>query len=139
MALLSWSDAYAIGNALIDSEHRELFRLVNAFHDHWQEKRDQRSIAPLLNQLVAYAEMHFQHEEGIMGDAGYPKLPEHRRGHEAMVDTIFRLCKALEQGDERVEMDTVKFIKNWLLDHIVSNDYLFRDFLARQPNTSETD
>lgn len=32
MALLSWSNQYSIGNDLIDTEHEELFRLINAFH-----------------------------------------------------------------------------------------------------------
>ena len=68
MALLSWSPQYSIGNDQIDAEHAELFRLVNAFDDHWREKRDPQSIAVLLNQLIAYAEMHFQHEEAIMRD-----------------------------------------------------------------------
>ena len=132
MALLSWSPQYSIGNDVIDTEHEELFRLVNAFHDHWQEKRDQQSIAQLLNQLVAYAEMHFQHEEAIMLDAGFPKLAEHQGIHEAMVETIFKLRQAFEAKNSHLEMNTMKFIKTWLVEHIIQNDYLFRDFLARQ-------
>ena len=73
MALLSWSKQYQIGNDLIDNEHEELFRLINAFHDHWLEKRERQTITPLLNQLVAYAQLHFRHEELIMQGAEYPK------------------------------------------------------------------
>ena len=36
MALLSWTDQYLIGNDLIDTEHKELFRLINDFHTHWR-------------------------------------------------------------------------------------------------------
>lgn len=138
MALLSWSTQYSIGNDLIDTEHQELFRLVNAFHDLWQEKRDPQTIAVLLNQLVAYAEMHFRHEEGIMFDAGFPRLAEHQRVHETMVETIFKLRQSFEQHHDHLEMNTMKFIKTWLLEHIIQNDYLFRDFLARQKNPAET-
>ena len=137
MALLSWSTQYSIGNDLIDTEHKELFRLVNAFHDRWQEKRDQQSIAQLLNQLVTYAEMHFQHEETIMLDAGFPRLAEHQQVHEAMVETIFKLRQSFEEHHSHLEMSTMKFIKAWLLEHIIQNDYLFRDFLARQKNAAD--
>ena len=137
MALLSWSTQYSIGDDLIDTEHEELFRLVNAFHDHWQEKRDPQSIAVLLNQLIAYAEMHFQHEEAIMLDAGFPKLAEHQQVHEAMVETIFKLRQSFEAHDSHLEMNTMKFIKTWLLEHIIQNDYLFRDFLIRQKSSAE--
>ena len=132
MALLSWSPQYSIGNDLIDTEHEELFRLINAFHDLWQEKRDRQSIAVLLNQLIAYAEMHFQHEEVIMLDAGFPRLAEHQQIHESMVETIFKLRQTFEQDDNHLEMNAMKFIKAWLVEHIIQNDYLFRDFLARQ-------
>ncbi|MBS1229584.1 MAG: hemerythrin-like metal-binding protein [Proteobacteria bacterium] len=138
MALLSWSNQYSIGDDLIDTEHEELFRLVNAFHDHWQEKRNQQSIAELLNQLITYAEMHFQHEEAIMLDAGFPRLAEHQQVHEAMVETIFKLRQSFEANDSHLEMNTMKFIKTWLLEHIIQNDYLFRDFLVRQKNSLET-
>ena len=141
MALLSWSNEYAIGNAQIDGEHQELFRLINAFHDHWLAQHEAQAIAALLSRLIAYTEMHFQHEEAIMDDAGYPRLAEHQGQHEAMVDTIFKLRLALEQNHERLEMETMRFVKNWLLEHIVRNDYLFRDFLARQkaPAAPEVD
>ena len=137
MALLSWSPQYSIGNDQIDAEHAELFRLVNAFHDRWQEKRDQQSIAQLLNQLVTYAEMHFQHEETIMLDAGFPRLAEHQQVHEAMVETIFKLRQSFEEHHSHLEMSTMKFIKAWLLEHIIQNDYLFRDFLARRKAPAE--
>ena len=135
MALLSWSRQYEIGNDLIDNEHQELFRRINAFHDTWLEQREVQAIAVLLNQLIAYAEKHFQHEEAIMRDAGFPRLEEHQAVHETMVETIFRLRQAFEQANGRIEMETIKFVKNWLIEHIVRNDYLFRDFLARRKSS----
>ena len=137
MALLSWSRQYEIGNALIDDEHQELFRRINAFHDNWLEQREVQAIAVLLNQLIAYAEMHFQHEEAVMRDAGFPRLDEHQAVHEAMVETIFRLRQTFEQTNGRIEMETIKFVKSWLIEHIVRNDYLFRDFLARRKSDAE--
>ncbi len=138
MALLSWSDQYSIGNDLIDSEHEELFRLINDFHSQWLHGRKQQTIAKVLNQLIVYAEMHFRHEETIMRDAGFPLLDEHMALHEALIDTIFALQKAYEEGGLRLEMDTMKFVKSWLLDHILQNDYRFRDFLAHKKNPPET-
>ena len=137
MALLSWSPQYSIGNDLIDAEHAELFRLINAFHDLWQEKRDQQSIAVLLNRLIAYAEMHFQHEEAIMRDAEFPKLADHQKIHEAMVETIFKLRESFEEQHSHLEMNTMKFIKAWLVEHIIKNDYLFRDYLARRKKPAD--
>lgn len=131
MALLSWSPQYLIGNETIDSEHQELFRLVNAFHDHWMEKRERKEIAQVLNQLITYAQMHFQHEEIIMQNCGYPQLADHQFIHELMVDTIFKLRQSFEEKDIHLEMDTMKFVRSWLVDHIANHDFLLRNYLAR--------
>jgi len=88
MALLSWSDQYLIGNDIIDAEHKELFRLINDFHTHWVEAQDRQDIARVLNQLINYAQMHFQHEENIMETAGYPNLLQHQHIHEALIDVV---------------------------------------------------
>lgn len=137
MALLSWSNQYSIGNDLIDTEHEELFRLINAFHTNWVEERNRQEIARVLNQLIAYAQMHFQHEENIMEDAGYPKLADHQQIHEAMVEKIFELHTAYTEGNLRLEIETMKFLKSWLLEHILENDYQFRDYLARKHDSGE--
>lgn len=137
MALLSWSNQYLIGNDLIDTEHEELFRLINNFHTLWMEEQNRQDIARVLNQLIAYAQMHFQHEEVIMEDAGYPKLAEHQKIHEDMIEKIFELHTSYAEGNLRLEIETMKFVKSWLLEHILVNDYMFRDYLARKQNSSE--
>ena len=73
-----------------------------------------------------------------MSDAGYPKLAEHQQIHEDMIDTIFRLQKSYEEASLRLEMETMKFVKSWLIEHILENDYLFRDFLARKRASAES-
>lgn len=126
-----------IGNDLIDTEHEELFRLINNFHTLWMEEQNRQDIARVLNQLIAYAQMHFQHEEVIMEDAGYPKLAEHQKIHEDMIEKIFELHTSYAEGNLRLEIETMKFVKSWLLEHILVNDYTFRDYLARKQNSSE--
>ena len=135
MALLSWSDQYLIGNKTIDSEHQELFRLINNFHSSWLEKHAPHDIAKVLNQLIVYAEMHFRHEETIMQDAGYPKLEQHQLIHDGLIESIFRLQQSYEDKSLHLEMNTMKFVKLWLIDHILQQDYLFRDFLSRKKPT----
>ena len=132
MALLSWSPQYLIGNKVIDSEHQELFRLINNFHSSWLEKHAAHEIAKVLNQLIVYAEMHFRHEESIMRDAGYPKLEQHQLIHDGLIENIFKLQQSYEDKSLHLEMNTMKFVKLWLIDHILQQDYLFRDFLLRQ-------
>lgn len=138
MTLLSWSNQYAIGDDVIDTEHEELFRLINSFHSSWLEARDRQSIARVFNQLVAYAEMHFRHEETIMAEHEFPQLAVHKQQHETMVETIFRLHREYMEENRSLEVNTMKFIKAWLVEHILESDYRFRDFLARRKGVGAT-
>lgn len=137
MALLSWSDSYLIGDETIDSEHKALFDLINDFHSRWVERQQRQDIAIVLNRLVRYAQQHFQHEEAIMAAAGYPRLGEHQQVHERLFETIFNLHKEFEEGDLHLEQDTMKFVRTWLVEHILNNDYAFRDFLVRKKASEE--
>jgi hemerythrin len=138
MTLLSWSNQYLIGDDAIDAEHEELFRLINDFHSHWLEAQDRQTIARVFNQLIVYAETHFRHEEKIMEEHGFPKLAEHRLVHEAMVETIFQLHRSYMEENSHLEVNTMKFVKSWLIDHILENDYRFRDFLTRSKSIAES-
>ena len=132
MAILTWHDQYLIGNSTIDEEHKMLFRLINDFHTGWSENRDRAAVAKLLNQLIQYGEMHFQHEEGIMSAEGYPQLESHQRVHEKLVEEIFKLNQELVDKSRLLDRDMGKFLKQWLVDHIVHNDFEFRSFLERK-------
>lgn len=132
MALLSWNDQYLIGQSTIDDEHKTLFRLINDFHTHWSENRDRKDVARVLNQLIQYGELHFQDEERIMAQEGYPELESHCAIHEKLIDEIFKLNEELADQSRLLERDITKFLKQWLVDHIVHNDYEFRNFLIRK-------
>ena len=138
MTLLSWSNQYLIGDDLIDAEHEELFRLVNDFHTRWLEAHDRQAIARVFNQLIVYAETHFRHEETIMEEHGFSKLAEHKQVHEAMIETIFQLHRSYMEENAHLEVNNMKFVKSWLIDHILENDYRFRDFLARSKSIAES-
>ena len=134
MTILTWNDQYCIGNALIDEEHQALFRLINEFHSQWSQNHDLGTILPILNQLIRYSQQHFQDEERIMEMEGYPLLEAHRKCHEKLIEDIFRLHEEFSSHNVRLEHDVQKFLKHWLVDHVIHNDYAFRDYLVGRSN-----
>lgn len=131
MALLNWNDSYRVGDALIDREHCRLFDLINNFHFTYMQDRDRRDILQVLNELVRYAEEHFQHEERIMTERGYPELDRHREIHVRLFETLFSLQAKLERETIGMEQETVAFLRTWLTDHIAAEDKALGHFLAK--------
>ncbi len=138
MAFLSWRNEYRVGVEQIDEEHRYLFDLINAFHDTHVGGTKRSALEQILNRLVHYAEQHFRHEEAIMKAEAYPAYVEHCALHEDLYLTIFRLSEKLAAGSLQVDMETVRFIRSWLVEHIVKHDLRFSDYLARRPKPAPT-
>ena len=132
MILLSWQDDYRIGVPLIDREHQYIFRLINEFNDKYAGGETQQQILLVLTRLVAYAEQHFQHEEGLMQECGYPRLAHQQSLHEKLYGSIFALNEDLSLRGSRVDTLTLRFLKYWMMDHILKEDMDIGDFMRRK-------
>ena len=67
-----------------------------------------------------------------MAEEAYPELESHRKVHEKLIDEIFKFNEELAGRSPLLERDMARFLKQWLVDHIVHNDYEFRNFLIRK-------
>ena len=132
MAFMSWRKEYELGVHAVDAEHKQLFVLINQFHDALAAGGESRQIALVLNRLTAYAEAHFQREEQLMTDNGYPRLEQHREQHSDLVRSIFAINERLATDANQARREVLAFIRNWLIEHIVKSDMDIADFLKRK-------
>jgi len=137
MELLSWRASYQVGVNLIDTEHKYLFKLINEFHDGYAAGNTHKQLLLVLNRLVAYAEEHFQHEEALMQEIGYPRLARQEGSHQKLYASIFELNEKLSQEEAKVDAETLRFLKFWMLQHIVKEDMDIGDFMRRRAAQSE--
>jgi diguanylate cyclase (GGDEF)-like protein/hemerythrin-like metal-binding protein/PAS domain S-box-containing protein len=127
---LTWDVSFASGNAFIDAEHSELFRHSNRLLDLTTQPsmRTQDAHASLL-QLVHAVEAHFQHEERILKQVGYPGLASHAARHRALMDRARELC---DRANDRSILiaDVLNFVVIEMIHgHVVSEDRDYFPFL----------
>lgn len=132
MILLSWREDYRVGVSLIDTEHLYLFKLINEFHDEFASGNTHRHLLLVLNKLVAYAEVHFRHEEALMQEIGYPRLERQQQLHEELYSSIFALNEKLSLDGAKVDAETLRFLKHWILAHILKEDMDIGDYMRRK-------
>lgn len=70
------------GNALIDSEHRQLFAAVNDLMDACAQGRGRDQIEKMVKFLSDYVVKHFSDEEGLQTRSNYPGYPAHKTFHD---------------------------------------------------------
>ena len=70
------------GNAIIDSEHRQLFNAINQLMDACSSGQGRAKIESTLRFLLDYVDKHFAHEEQLQQQAKYPEYNTHKLLHD---------------------------------------------------------
>lgn len=101
---LEWLEGYERGNATIDAEHREIFRLANALIDaSLAEPCVPASLRMAVDMLIDHVERHFADEEAILSQYCYAQFDEHRRSHAGLLQRARRFQKQADSGDFNME------------------------------------
>lgn len=129
MEMPEWRSEYAVGHPLIDEQHRQLFGIAARLGRACEKDKDTAIISEIVRELVAYADQHFEFEEGVMEAADYDHSKYHRAMHEYMrarLDLLeAQLAKKLLSLDELTE-----FMETWLTEHIIMEDMRYIPALA---------
>ncbi len=118
------------GNAVIDSEHRELFQAVNKLLDACSEGKGRASMDETIKFLNNYVEKHFSHEEQLQKQSGYPDLAAHRAFHEKYKQTLKEITSRIsESGPTITELGNLNRHISVLVSHISTEDKKLGAFL----------
>lgn len=121
---LTWDSALDTGIPEIDREHQQLVALVNQAA--WAAQTHQEWLMEaVLDGLLAYAQVHFRHEEHLLELAGYPDLPAHRKEHEAFRGEIAELYADFLRGRTLPDELIPDLLKRWLKEHILGTDHRY--------------
>lgn len=95
---LVWNRAYCCGHAVIDTQHERLFKLSNELLDAVLSNRPGESVAGLVTVFLAEVSRHFQDEEGILAERGFPGLKDHAVKHVALLAMAREQERAFRAG-----------------------------------------
>ena len=95
---LSWRPAYDCGNAVIDAQHRGLFKDANELLAAILEHRPKDEVATLIDNLINHVVQHFQDEEVLINAAGFPGADEHAAIHRVLVDKAADVTNRFHAG-----------------------------------------
>lgn len=130
--LIEWSDDYLIGFAIIDDDHRELFRIINTLDEKLRGATNvaERDISAELDYFARYVKEHFDREEVVMRDHDYPETQHHLLQHANIRRAIFALRKIYFEEPDLIDPDRVtNFLAGWLKNHILREDFEYKPFL----------
>lgn len=120
---MEWSKEYETGNELVDSEHKEIFKLTKEMlSDVFTDKRE-RAVSSA-EFLVDYTSRHFGHEEALMDESTYPETAKHKSQHRSFVRKVENLNARLKSETDISSLSIAvnETIVNWLAEHVLNSD-----------------
>jgi hemerythrin-like metal-binding protein len=127
---LVWKTEYSLQHPSIDVHHVQIFELFNQLCEATPGSLLQSEV---LQRLVLLAMEHFDLEEKMMKRASYhPKMFDH---HVMSHRLILQKLTGLENASLE---STLAYFREWIVDHMVSEDKLLENFL-KETHFSEYD
>lgn len=119
----------------IDKEHQVQIGMLDAFCALITDDKPQSKIDEMLEQLVAYSEVHFMSEQLLMRMYAYPDYDDHVQDHESMTEHLNQIRQRFASGQHDMALETANEMRKFLLGHISSRDQSFSDFLSNMQKT----
>ena len=128
MAYIEWNDSLSVRVGVFDDDHRQLVSIINKLHLAILMKETQNVMKDILASLAVYTMEHFKHEEDLMVKYSYPEYFPHKKEHDALLKKVNDFRKSVESGETVVSFELMAFLKDWLVNHILSVDVKYSDF-----------
>jgi len=131
MSMIAWSDEYSVGIQEIDEQHKHLVGLINQLYTALAQKQNREKLSTVLNELVDYTKVHFAVEECLMRLFDYKDYEPHKAIHDDIVSKVLTFQAKFNAGDDKVGMELLMFLKDWLLTHIQKIDTSYSAHLTK--------
>jgi hemerythrin len=122
-----WKPEYNLGIPIIDDQHRGIVTIINSLYFGMQNNYVHHTFVPIVEMINSYSQFHFLMEEDFYAKTGFPNLKHQQEMHRGLISELARVGK--QSKEEKDPYPFMAFMKKWWIDHICSEDMLFRDFL----------
>jgi len=126
---LEWNTELSVHIPEIDAEHRHFIELVNKLNQAIAKRMSLSEVRKRMQDVIDDAVAHFEHEEALFNEWGYPEAQLHAREHAAATKTFSDIVRRIEQSELDYEwIEAGLQVKHLLIDHLLNEDMKYRDF-----------
>jgi len=130
MAIVCWDGSLKVGVDVVDAQHRYLFEIINEIQEKLAMGHARNALQDGVDSMRTYARYHFDTEERLLEEHGYPDLKAHRQAHREFLEALDRL--AGQEPSTDLAHQALGFLLSWLSGHIQAVDGRYAPFLAER-------
>ncbi|MDR2618681.1 MAG: hemerythrin family protein [Treponema sp.] len=134
---VTWNPELATGNYKIDSQHKQIFRLMSNFVDACMNDQSPQVLQEILDFLTDYTVRHFTDEEALQLSCNYPDYMEHRKSHGEFKETISKLRDDFIYNGSSPQLwqKLTTVMVRWLVKHIKQEDFKIAEYIRQIEKT----
>jgi hemerythrin-like metal-binding protein len=139
---IEWSERMTTGVTAIDDQHRYLVATLKRATEKLIDDHENLLVGEIAKDLLSYAIMHFETEEALMLRHGYadafPELARtHIAEHRKFSHTVVDICDRLREGRPVSNVDVLRYLNEWLRDHVLGIDQPLGAFVRQAEQRAE--
>jgi len=130
---VSWRNSYSIGIRVIDDQHKYLLNLTNHLYEActFNDGLIGEKFKTTIQSAIEYVGVHFSTEEKLMERTNYPGIAAHKQAHKIFVQKVLESVKEFEEGKVYTPNAFVRFLRDWVLEHIAMEDKKMGEYFLR--------
>lgn len=135
MQTTRWEPVMATGHVLIDDDHRLILGHLAGLE---QLSSEHRLVSCGLDQYAAFVDFvgdHFGREEALMEPLRRDHVMAHRSEHDLFLDQLAHFSRLFGKGDAVLHDELLRFLRAWLIGHIMGSDHKLAHLLAHHGET----
>lgn len=138
MTLFKWDDAMSVGVKAMDDDHKKMMSLINRLYEAVKKNKESNVLESTFTELFAYIDRHIENEERLLKNAGFPKLPAHKKEHRACIKELRTIYAQYMADKERMlSLDLLAMLCSWWKKHVLVSDMKYKEHLSKLRTSSK--
>lgn len=124
MEIYKWDDKLKINHPKIDADHQLIIEKARELSEAMMKGQGKDKIVNTVDFLNKYVKTHFEEEEKMQKQNGFPHFEEHQKNHKYFIEQLNALSLKIK-ADPASSSNTIelnKLISGWFVNHIKKMD-----------------
>ncbi len=130
-SFIDWKTVPRVGVPFIDEEHKQLVDIINKIYESVSSGVVSKpDLLRIMMELFDYTVFHFDNEDKVMNEVGYPQRDDHLKQHDKLQQQVLDFTTSFFEFEVDVRKNLLDVLKSWLVVHIENTDQPLSDFIV---------
>ena len=134
---VEWSHAWESGDDVIDNQHRQLLEIANRINYMSLGDVDYDQVEEQVNNLIEHIVDHFDYEEQLQKQVGFPDCKSHAKIHKELVVKALELKRSYQKGRLKSSEFFAFMLDDVINGHIIKDDVKFFPYIRDERSSRE--